>query len=130
MNITINQVSQPSNLATEKNNISTSTFTNKYNDTLNLTDTHDDTLPPSLQIATHNIRGTLGHLSSQVALTSYMSPTDSPKSRIDILGLAHTGLTAKQSKHAFTYSQFADFKPYFTAAKDHSYQFSGVGFLV
>ena len=105
-------------------------YKNKYNDKLILTENSDNSLPASLQIATHNIRSTLGHLSTQVAITSYMSPLNNDKSRLDILGFAHTGLTVKQSKHVFTYSQFKDFKPYFAASDNPSYQFSGVGFLV
>ena len=111
-------------------NNNSSTYKNKYNDKLILNDDSENSLPASLHIATHNIRGTLGHLSTQVATTSYMLPMDNQKSRIDILGLAHTRLTTKQSKHAFTYSQFSDFKPYFATSNDPSYQFSGVGFLI
>src|SRR6266516_2812630 len=87
-------------------------------------------LPSSLQIATHNIRGTLGHLSVQVAITSFMTKSPTNKSQIDILSFAHTGLTLKQSKYAFTYSHFQEFQPYFAATNDPSYQFSGVGFLI
>ena len=130
MNITTNDTSQPTNLTHILNTSVDTTFINKYNETLNLSDSHDNILPSSIQIATHNIRGTLGHLSTQVAISSYMSPIDTNKARIDILGFSHTGLNKKQSKHAFTYSQFNDFQPYFAAANDPSYQFSGVGFLV
>src|SRR2546429_7465232 len=130
MNITTNDTSQPTNLAHLNNPRVETTFTNKYNDILNLSVSNTNILPASIQIATHNIRGTLGHLSTQVAISSYMSPIENNKARIDILGFSHTGLTKKQSKHAFTYSQFNDFQPYFAAATDPSYQFSGVGFLV
>ena len=49
---------------------------------------------------------------------------------IDILGFSHTGITAKQSKHVFTYDIFSNYKPFFSASPDSSCRSFGVGFLI
>src|SRR6184192_1905868 len=49
---------------------------------------------------------------------------------INILGFFHTGITAKQSKHVFTYDVFSNYKPFFSLGPDSSCRSSGVDFLI
>src|SRR6185312_243093 len=86
-------------------------------------------LPETCHIATQNIRGGLSHLSKQIAILSLLTNPPPSTTRIDIFGLAHTGLTVKQAKFAFTYDIFSNYKPYFSSAPDN-YLHSGVGLLL
>ena len=87
------------------------------------------TLPDNCHIATQNIRGGLSHLSKQIAILSLLNNPPPSTTRIDIFGIAHTGLTTKQAKHAFTYDIFSNYKPYFSSATDNHLH-SGVGLLL
>ena len=87
-------------------------------------------IPDILNVATQNIRGGLSHLSKQLAILEIMSQPFKDSQYIDILGFSHTGITAKQSKHVFTYDIFSNYKPFFSAGPDSSCRSSGVGFLV
>ena len=86
-------------------------------------------LPDTCHIATQNIRGGLSHLSKQIAILSLLNNPPPSTTRIDIFGIAHTGLTTKQAKHVFKYDIFSNYKPYFSSAVDN-YKFSGVGLLL
>ena len=86
-------------------------------------------LPETCHIATQNIRGGLSHLSKQIAILSLLTNPPPSTTRIDIFGLAHTGLTVKQAKFAFTYDIFSNYKPFFSSAPDN-YLHSGVGLLL
>ena len=70
-------------------------------------------IPDILNVATQNIRGGLSHLSKQLAILEIMSQPFKDSQYIDILGFSHTGITAKQSKHVFTYDVFSNYKPFF-----------------
>ena len=87
-------------------------------------------IPDILNVATQNIRGGLSHLSKQLAILEIMSQPFKDSQYIDILGFSHTGITAKQSKHVFTYDVFSNYKPFFSAGPDSSCRSSGVGFLI
>ena len=87
-------------------------------------------IPDILNVATQNIRGGLSHLSKQLAILEIMSQPFKDSQYIDILGFSHTGITAKQSKHVFTYDLFSNYKPFFSAGPDSSCRSSGVGFLI
>ena len=67
-------------------------------------------IPDILNVATQNIRGGLSHLSKQLAILEIMSQPFKDSQYIDILGFSHTGITAKQSKHVFTYDVFSNYK--------------------
>src|SRR3989440_11382544 len=86
-------------------------------------------LSETCHIATQNIRGGLSHLSKQIAILSLLTNLPPSTTRIDIFGLAHTGLTVKQAKFAFTYDIFLNYKPFFSSAPD-KYLHSGVGLLL
>ena len=86
-------------------------------------------LPETCHITTQNIRGGLSHLSKQIAILSLLTNPLPSTTRIDIFGLAHTGLTVKQAKFAFTYDIFSNYKPFFSSAPDN-YLHSGVGLLL
>jgi len=86
-------------------------------------------LPETCHIATQNIRGGLSHLNKQIAILSLLTNPPPSITRIDIFGLAHTGLTVKQAKFAFTYDIFSNYKPFFSSAPDN-YLHSGVGLLL
>src|ERR1043166_9068628 len=80
-------------------------------------------------IATQNIRGGLSHLSKQISILFLLNNPPPSTTRIDIFGLAHTGLSIKQAKFAFTYDIFSNYKPFFSSASDN-YLHSGVGLLL
>src|ERR1044072_830149 len=75
-------------------------------------------IPDILNVATQNIRGGLSHLSKQLAILEIMSQPFPDSQYIDVLGLSHTGITSKQSKHVFTYDVFSNYKPFFSSASD------------
>src|SRR3989440_13079043 len=77
-------------------------------------------IPDILNVATQNIRGGLSHLSKQLAILEIMSQPFKDSQYINILGFSHTGITAKQSKHVFTYDVFSNYKPFFFAGPDFS----------
>src|SRR5204862_5140433 len=104
------------------NNLSSQTSTQLHHDYIGDSLNQQILLPETCHIATQNIRGDLSHLS---LLTNPLSST----TRINIFGLAHTGLTVKQAKFAFTYDIFSNYKPFFSSAPDN-YLHSGVGLLL
>src|SRR3989337_185034 len=86
-------------------------------------------LPDTCHLATQNIRGGLSRLSKQISILSLLNNPPPSTTRIDIFGIAHTGLNIKQAKHAFTYDIFSNYKPFFSSSPEN-YQHSGVGLLL
>src|SRR5436189_449054 len=111
------------------NNFPSQTSTQLHHDYIGNSLNQQILLPETCHIATQNIRGGLSHLSKQIAILSLLTNPPSSTTRIDIFGLAHTGLTVKQAKFAFTYDIFSNYKPFFFSAPDN-YLHSGVGLLL
>src|SRR5205823_13981096 len=111
------------------NNLSSQTSTQLHHDYIGDSLNQQILLPETCHIATQNIRGGLSHLSKQIAILSLLTNPLPSTTRIDIFGLAHTGLIAKQAKFAFTYDIFLNYKPFFSSTPDN-YLHSGVGILL
>src|SRR5438067_1734047 len=108
------------------NNFPSQTSTQLHHDYIGDSFNQQILLPETCHITTQNIRGGLSHLSKQIAILSLLTNPPPSTTRIDIFGLAHTGLTVKQAKFAFTYDIFSNYKPFFSSAPDN-YLHSGVG---
>ena len=118
INNNIPSISDPiQNPATQASQFAFGNYLNNFTD-----------IPDILNVATQNIRGGLSHLSKQLAILEIMSQPFKDSQYIDILGFSHTGITAKQSKHVFTYNVFSNYKHFFSAGPDSSCRSSGVGF--
>ena len=111
------------------NNFPSQTSTQLHHDYIGDSLNQQILLPETCHIATQNIRGGLSHLSKQIAILSLLTNPPPSTTRIDIFGLAHTGLTVKQAKFAFTYDIFSNYKPFFSSAPNN-YLHSGVGLLL
>src|SRR5947207_2488235 len=111
------------------NNFPSQTSTQLHHDYIGDSLNQQILLPETCHIATQNIRGGLSHFSKQIAILSLLTNSPSSTTRIDIFGLAYTGLTVKQAKFAFTYDIFSNYKPFFSSAPDN-YLHSGVGILL
>ena len=111
------------------NNFPSQTSTHLHHDYIGNFLNQQILLPETCHIATQNIRGGLSHLSKQIAILSLLTNPPPSTTRIDILGLVHTGLTVKQAKFAFTYDIFSNYKPFFSSASNN-YFYSEVGLLL
>ena len=89
------------------NNFPSQTSTQLHHDYIGDSLNQQILLPETCHIATQNIRGGLSHLSKQIAILSLLTNPPPSTTRIDIFGLAHTGLTVKLAKFALlmTFSQ-------------------------
>src|ERR1043165_6292838 len=101
------QINASSQNGANNNNNSINKFNVKHNPCLLL-----DALN-TCHIATQNIAEGLRHLHKQLAIFSLLDNPPPSTTRIDIMGLAHTGLSHKQAKHVFTYDHFNNPDPDF-----------------